>query len=126
MKLIKLLMFEEVCVWCKGFLFDFDGMLVDFLFVVEWVWSNWVRCYGLVLEEVLVFIYGKQVIIFLCYFMVGKFEVDIVVEFMCLEYIEVMEIEGIIVFLGVIVLFSYLNKVGILWVIVIFGFMLVV
>lgn len=58
--------------------------------------------------------------------MVGKFEVDIVVEFMCLEYIEVMEIEGIIVFLGVIVLFSYLNKVGILWVIVIFGFMLVV
>lgn len=58
--------------------------------------------------------------------MVGKFEVDIVVEFMCLEYIEVMEIEGIIVFSGVIVLFSYLNKVGILWVIVIFGFMLVV
>lgn len=55
--------------------------------------------------------------------MAGKFEVDIVVEFTRLEYIEVTEIEGIIAFSGVIVLFSYLNKVGISWVIVIFGFM---
>lgn len=44
---------------CKGFLFDFDGTLVDFLFAVERAWSNWVRRYGLASEEVLVFIYGK-------------------------------------------------------------------
>lgn len=85
MKLIKLLMFEEVCVQCKGFLFDLDGMLVDLLFVVECVWCSWVDCFNFVYDEVLGFIYGKQVIILLWYFMVGKLEVEIVVEFMCLE-----------------------------------------
>lgn len=101
-------------------------MLVDFLLVVECLWCKWGDCFVIDYDEIFSFIYGKQVIIFICYFMLGCSEEDIQVEFCYFEQIEVIDIEGIVVLLEVLVLLNMFNEVGILWVIVIFGLILVV
>lgn len=108
---------------CKGFLFDLDGTLVDSLPAVEQAWSNWARSYGLVPEEVLAFIHGKQAITSLRHFMPGKSEAEIAAEFTRLEQIESTETAGITALPGAMALLNHLNECAIPWAIVTSGTM---
>lgn len=106
---------------CKGFLFDLDGTLVDSLPAVEHAWTNWANSRGLVPEEVLGFIHGKQAITSIRHFMPGESEEAIQAQFRLIEKIESEDINGITALPGAVELLERLNKLSMPWAIVTSG-----
>lgn len=89
--------------------FDMDGIFVDLIVVVEWLWLVWVELYGIVFEMVLSVVYGCQgyqsMVIML-------FECDYVINFCENEVMfvnEVFDVDGVIMILGVDGLFDVLE-----------------
>ncbi|MGG7444772.1 sugar phosphatase [Kosakonia oryzendophytica] len=112
---------EEVCVQCKGFLFDLDGTLVNSLPAVERAWCSWADRFGIAHDDVLNFIHGKQAITSLRHFMAGRSEAEIAAEFTRLEEIEAADTDGITPLPGAIELLNHLDAAGIPWAIVTSG-----
>lgn len=90
-----------------------DRTLVDSLPTVECVWCNWADRFNLTHDEVLGFIHGKQAIISLRHFMLGKSEAEIITGFTRLEQVKSTETAGITALSGAIDLLNQLNKAGI-------------
>ncbi|WP_128178722.1 sugar phosphatase [[Pantoea] beijingensis] len=106
---------------CRGFLFDLDGTLVDSLPAVERSWTHWGEKHGIVADEVLNFIHGKQAMTSLRHFMAGASEEEIQQEFYALERMEAEDTDGITALPGAQQLLAVLNELDIPWAIVTSG-----